>query len=116
MWLEIQRGRYLAKYPRFNEQRQHVRNKVRYEGKHFDFEGEKADLTLFGQHAFPAGCAQIITITEGQDDAMSVFEMLGSKYPAVSIDGAASVMERDIRNNFEYLNSFDQDCFVLRQR
>lgn len=98
---------YVAKYPRFDDKRQHVRNKVRYENKHFDFEGQPNTLTMFGQHAFPAGCAKILTVTEGQDDAMAVYEMTGSKYPAVSIDGAASA-EKDARDNFDYLNSFEQ--------
>jgi twinkle protein len=67
--------------------------------------GEQHDL--FGQHLFPAGCAKSITITEGEYDAMSAYEMMGSRWPVVSVlNGTGSAMQ-DIKRNYEYLNSFE---------
>lgn len=97
---------YEAKYPLFDINGNHVSNKVRRPEKKFLFEGEPNDLGLFGRHAFPAGSAKAITVTEGQDDAIAVYQMSGCRYPAVSVH-SASTAERDMRNDFEYLNSFD---------
>lgn len=98
-------SRYEAKYPIYDTNGHHIGNKVRRPDKKFDFEGSAKNLSLFGRHSFPAG-GKFITVTEGQDDAMAVYQMFGSRYPAVSIHSAATV-ERDLKNDFEYLNSFD---------
>lgn len=37
---------------------------------------------------------------------MAAYEMMGSRYPCVSVHGSSSA-EADMRRNFEYLNSFD---------
>lgn len=74
------------------------------EGKNFWSEGEMANASLFGQ-----GTAEgkWITITEGEIDAMSVFQMQGSKYPCVSVRSASSARQ-DCEKNFKYLNSFER--------
>lgn len=100
-------SKFEAVYPVFDKDGQHVANKIRFPGKEFVVQGDWKAGTLFGQHAFPAGSAKQITITEGQDDAMAVFEMQGHQYPAVSIASASSA-KKDVANNFEYLNSFPQ--------
>ena len=96
-----------AKYPIFSVRGEHVGNKVRRAGKKFLSEGNlrNTELGLFGQHTFEPGCAKAITVVEGQDDAMAVYQLTGSKYPCVSVH-SASTAHRDIQWNFEYLNSF----------
>jgi twinkle protein len=69
-------------------------------------------VPLFGMDRFSAGSAKSITITEGEYDALSVFQMLGSKYPAVSIRSASSG-RRDCENAREYLNSFERIYLCL---
>lgn len=69
--------------------------------------GDGEDVSLFGKQCFNAGSAKSITITEGAYDAMSVFEMLGSKYPAVSVRSSVHA-RRDCEKDHAYLNSFDQ--------
>lgn len=105
---------FVAKYPMYDPEGHHVGNKTRLQankdrknGPPFIFEGDKKKMTLFGMKAFPPGSAKAITITEGQDDAMAAYQMMGSKYPVVSIHGASSA-EQDLRDNFEYLNSFEK--------
>lgn len=97
---------YQAKYPLFNNDGQHVANKVRYEGKKFSFEGDVKDAGLFGRHAFPPASAKYITVTEGQDDAMAAYQMTGSKWPCVSVS-SSSAAAKDCKHDFEYLNSFE---------
>jgi len=48
-----------------------------------------------------------ITITEGEIDAMSAYQMLGSKWPVVSIKNGAQSAVKNVKQHFEYLDSFD---------
>jgi twinkle protein len=75
--------------------------------KTFGVIGDWRDAQLFGQQLFSAG-GRAITITEGEFDALAVFQMTGSKYPAVSIRNGAHSALKDCRNAYEYLNSFDK--------
>jgi len=68
--------------------------------------GSSDDIKLFGQDTFSAGSAKAITITEGAYDALSAYQILGSKYPAVSVRSAATA-RRDCERARAYLNSFD---------
>jgi twinkle protein len=62
---------------------------------------------LWGKDTFGQGSAQAITITEGEEDAMSAYEMLGSKYPVVSVQNAATA-KNDCVADKEYLDSFEK--------
>lgn len=62
---------------------------------------------LFGMDKFSAGSSKAITVTEGEEDAIAVYELLGSKWPSVSIRGSSSA-KADCTAAFEYLNSFEQ--------
>ncbi len=97
---------YLAKYPIVDVNDNHVGNKIRGEDKSFHYEGTIKNCGLFGRHAFPPGSAKAITVVEGQDDAMAAFQMMGSKYPVVSVH-SSSTAEKDVKLDFEYLNSFE---------
>lgn len=93
-------------YPYFKDGK-HCADKVRTLSiKGFVSYGDMAKIGLFGQQLFPAGSSRAITITEGELDALSAFQMSGSKYPVVSIR-ASSTAEKDVAENFEYLNSFE---------
>jgi len=93
-------------YP-YTKEGQHVANKSRArQSKDFKWQGDTQGLDLFGQSAFPAGCAKSITIVEGECDAMAVFDMNGG-FPVVSVQSASSAV-KDVVRNFEYINSFDE--------
>lgn len=62
---------------------------------------------LFGKDKFSAGSARAVTITEGETDQLSAFQMLGSKYPVLSVQSASSA-KRDCTVDYEYLNSFEK--------
>lgn len=59
---------------------------------------------LFGQNIFPKGGDKII-VCEGELDALAAHQMLGGKYPCVSVKSASSA-KKDCANNYDYLNSF----------
>ena len=69
-------------------------------------EGNIQQARLFGQQLFAPG-GKYITICEGELDAMSAFELTGSKWPCVSIKTGAQGAVKDVKANFEYLNSFE---------
>ena len=95
-------------YQYFDSDGNHIANKIRdVKGKKFWSEGNLTSSGLFGEHIF-GGTGKYITVCEGEIDAMSAYEMLGSKWPVVSIkNGAASALQ-NCRDSFEYLNKFEQ--------
>lgn len=94
-----------AVFPRFKDG-EHVANQVRFKDKEFKVEGEIKHAELFGQEGFPEG-GKSITVTEGYYDTLSAFQLTGSRYPNVGVMSASSA-KKEIVNNFEYLDSFDQ--------
>ena len=81
--------------------------KIRYiKDKRFSFEGSPAGTGLFGQNLFKEG-GKYITITEGECDAMAAYELLGSKWAVVSIKNGAAGAVNNIKENLEYIESFD---------
>ena len=93
-------------YKYFDESGNNIGNKVRnVSTKDMWVEGGMSDALLFGQNIF-APNGKYITITEGEVDAMSAFELLGSKWACVSIKTGAGSALRDCKKAFEYLDSF----------
>lgn len=76
--------------------------------KKFSITGNWQRGKLFGQHKFPAN-QPILTICEGEFDAMSAWQMMGSvgKYPVVSVRNGAGSAVADCKNNYEYIDSFE---------
>jgi twinkle protein len=85
-----------------------VAAKVRgVEEKTFSVSGDWKHATLFGQNKFtPTGRA--ITITEGEFDALAVYQLIGSRFPVVSVRNGAQAALKDCRASFEYLDSFEK--------
>jgi twinkle protein len=79
--------------------------------KKFYSTGSMGEETLFGMDKFQAG-GKAITITEGELDALSSFQMLGSKYPNVSIRSSSSA-GKDCGKVYDYLNSFEKIYLCL---
>jgi twinkle protein len=74
--------------------------------KRFSIEGEWQKGTLFGQQLFTKG-GKYVTITEGEFDAAAAYQMLGSKYPVVSVRNGAGNAAQDVKANYEWLDSFE---------
>ena len=94
-------------YQYYNDKGEFTGNKVKQvEGKKFWSEGDIQSAGLFGQNIFtPRG--KYVTVCEGELDAMSAYELLGSKWPSVSVKSGAQAALRDCKKAYEYLNSFD---------
>ena len=74
--------------------------------KDFIWKGSSTGTGLFGQNLFKEG-GKYITITEGECDAMAAYELLGSKWAVISIKHGAPSAVTNIKENLEYIESFD---------
>lgn len=96
----------------FKDDKGHVvASKVKTPDKKMFWEGDVSKAGLFGQHLSPSG-GKFLTITEGEEDACSVYQMLKESderfEPAVvSIKNGASSAVKECQANWEYINSFE---------
>ena len=81
--------------------------KVRDQNKMFIWKGTSQGTGLFGEQLFKAG-GKYITLVEGECDAMAAYELLGSKWPVVSIKSGAAGAVKDVKQSIEYLEKFDE--------
>ena len=86
--------------------------KKRTKDKEFRTRGDWSNGLLYGQHLFTGG-AKYVTITEGEFDAMATYQMLGSRYPVVSLKNGGGSALKDAKANYEWLNSFDNIVLCL---
>jgi len=75
--------------------------------KGFTAAGPISDCGLFGQQTVGDKGGKYITLTEGECDAMAAYELLGSKWPVVSVKNGAQGAEKDVKNQIEFLERFD---------
>ena len=83
-----------------------VAQKIRTKDKEFSVAGDMKTATLFGQKLFKGG-GKMLTICEGEIDAMSAFKMNGG-FPVVSIPNGAAGAAKAIAANLEFVESFDR--------
>ena len=74
--------------------------------KDFSVNGGFEGTGLFGEQLFGKG-GKYLTITEGECDAMAVYEMFDKRWASVSIKRGAQAAVRDIRDSIEFVESFD---------
>ena len=69
---------------------------------------------LFGQQICQEK-GKYLTICEGEIDAMSVYQMLGSKWPVVSIKDGATSAVKNCKRSYDFINSYDNIvvCFDM---
>ena len=80
--------------------------KIRSNTKEFSWEGSPKGTGLFGQQLFQDG-GKFVTIVEGECDAMAAYELLGSKWPVVSLKNGAAGAVKDVKDNLEFIEKFD---------
>jgi twinkle protein len=81
--------------------------KIREPDKVFSWRGTSKGSGLFGEQLFADG-GKFITVTEGECDAMAAFELMGSKWPVVSVKNGASGAVKDFKDSIEFLEKFDR--------
>lgn len=87
--------------------------KTRYlHAKEFSWAGKTDGPCLFGQDVFPPACSRSLTITEGEFDAASVYQMVGNGDAVISLRSASSA-RKDCSAEFDYINSFSRIVLCL---
>ena len=81
--------------------------KTRYvDQKFFSWKGSPSNTGLFGQQIAPKN-GKFITVVEGECDAMAAYELLGSKWPVVSIKSGAAGAVSDVKESLEFLEGYE---------
>lgn len=96
---------YVFKYPNGASKTKKLKPTSRKDT--YKWYGEANTAGLFGRDKFPAGSKASITITEGEHDAPSIYEVLGGTTAAVSVQSSSTAL-RDIEACRDYVNSFDK--------
>ena len=61
---------------------------------------------MFGQHLFEHGGKRLV-ITEGEIDAMTVFQV-NNGWPVVSLPNGVQSAERSVKDNLEFISSYKE--------
>ena len=94
-------------YPYYDKGGKFIGTKARRcSDKSFSTSGNMKDNTLFGQQLFKNE-GRFVTVVEGELDALAAFEMLGSKFPVVSVSKGAAGAVKDFKQNLEWLEGFE---------
>jgi twinkle protein len=75
-----------------------VAQKIRTADKDFRVSGDWSDALLYGQHLFSKG-GKFVTVCEGEFDAIAAYQMMGSKWAAVSVKNGAASALKDCKNS-----------------
>ena len=87
--------------------------KIRTADKRFSIVGDAKGMTLFGSHLWNKG--KILTICEGEIDAMSASQVQGHKWATVSLPNGAASAAKAIRDNYEYIAGFETVVLMFDQ-
>lgn len=96
-------------FPYYNRDNHLCGFKIRTPNKDFRVVGKVVgeDVVLFGQQLFKAG-GKYVTVHEGEFDALAGYQMMGSKYPNLSIPTGSKGAKKACQMNLDYLESYDR--------
>lgn len=83
-----------------------VAQKLRFPSKDFVTLGDFKDVGLYGQHLWRDG-GKMVTVTEGEIDALTVSQLFGNKWPVVSIPTGAAGAVKSFQKSLEWLETFE---------
>jgi twinkle protein len=116
--LDYMKGTYndqpvqIANY--YNAKGERCAQKLRFPNKDFVFLGDTKNAVLWGQTRWGEGNRRVI-ICEGEIDALSVDEVLGRRWPVVSVKNGASGAAKDLEKSIEWLESFEEIVLFFDQ-
>jgi twinkle protein len=76
-----------------------------YEKKEFVSQGPMAEAGCFGVDKFDPGSKGSVTITEGEYDALAIYEATRGSTAGISVRSASSAL-RDCTRDYDFINSF----------
>ena len=90
-----------------------VAQKIRDASKKFSWIGDGKDVGLFGQHLFNGG--KMLTICEGEIDALTVSQIFDNKWAVVSVPHGAQSAAKYIAANLDFCNNFEKVVLCFDQ-
>ena len=99
--------------PYYNRSGQLVAQHLRFPDKDFKWLGNPKGVQLFGQPLWRDTGGKMLVITEGEIDAMSVSQAQDNRYPVVSIPSGAKGAAKAIKDNLEFVESYDRVVFAF---
>jgi|TARA_R100001530_G_scaffold136363_1_gene116727 twinkle protein len=91
-----------------------IAQKLRFPNKDFLFIGDLKNAGLYGQHLWRDG-GKMVTVVEGEVDALSLSQALGNKWPVVSIPNGAAGARKALARELEWLEKFDTVVLMFDQ-
>lgn len=91
-----------------------VAQKLRFPDKTFRWIGNQDKVGLYGSHLWRDG-GKMITIVEGEIDALSLSQCFNLKWPVVSVPHGAQSASKFIAKNIEWLESFESVVLCFDQ-
>lgn len=86
--------------------------KCRFANKGFSVKGDSKNLGLYGQHLWRGG-GKMVTITEGEIDALSLSQQTGNKWAVVSVPNGADGASKAVAHSLEWLETFESVVFMF---
>lgn len=84
-----------------------VAQKLRDKDKNFGWVGQPSNVQLFGTQLWKGFDRKVLVVTEGEIDAMSVYEMTCGQLPVVSLQNGAQSAVKSFKQAYDFLDSFD---------
>jgi twinkle protein len=100
--------------PYYDKRGKLVAAKVRFPNKDFKVIGNLKEALPFGAHAFPK-TGKMVTVTEGEIDAMTMSQVQGNEWPVVSVGNGAAGARKFIAQNLDYFNGFEKVVLMFDQ-
>ncbi len=99
-------GKMVQAFP-FYKDNKLVAFKTKDKDKNFTIQGDGKNLPFFGQHLWKLKGKKLV-ITEGEIDALTMSQLQGNQWPVVSIPAGAQSAVKTFRQNFEWLDGWDE--------
>lgn len=112
-WLGQDRNGKPAQIANYRRDGRIVGQKIRKAGKKFSFVGDSKKCGLFGQHLWQP--TRRLVITEGEIDALTVAQVLGLKWPVVSVPNGAQGAAKAIARELDWVEKFDEVVIMFDQ-
>ena len=89
-----------------------IAQKLRMPDKSFQILGNSKKMGLYGEHLWRGG-GKMVTVTEGEIDALSVSQQTGNKWATVSVPNGAQGAHKAVARSLEWLETFESVVFMF---
>lgn len=90
-----------------------IAQKIRLPNKEFTFTGDTKAVGFYGEWLWSKG--KRLVITEGELDALSMSQVMGNKWPVVSVPNGAQGASKTIKKRYDYLENFEEIILMFDQ-